>query len=325
MATLVAVLSVGVHAGAVTDAQQATPAQKADVAQKASVVRDSGDTRVAVARPADGGLGATDARAAIGARVVSREEILEAMRHSQGYALSATSNAPRLQAEVLLFLIRRAREQDPEQRPLFVGHQEWYEALLERTGLPPERAPLCARKAWEMRQDLVLDYRWERVIEEVAKGPRPRTVANVELFWRDRPGSPKKFSYDDLQSDPTLRVTQKQRIRYRLIDYADRRWYAEVSGLHGRPTSGALGLLFKVLGEARVVESRSALSADGLHIVRGRSRKLGLTRVGSATIWPDGHARMGVPRDRPDLRALVNRLKEPLEIRFRPFETLAPE
>ena len=78
---------------------------------------------------------------------------------------------------------------------------------------------------------------------------------------------------------------------------------------------------FKIAGQADG-ESRSC---DGLHIVRGRSRKLGLTRVGSATIWPDGHARMGVPRDRPDLRALVNRLKEPLEIRFRPFETLAPE
>ncbi len=247
------------------------------------------------------------------------------MRHSQGYALTATSNAPRLQAEVLLHLIRRARERDPEQRPLFVGHQEWYEAFLERTGLSSERAPLYARKAWEIGQDLVLDYRWERVIEEVVKGPRPRTVANVEIFWRDRPDSPKKFSYDDLQSDPTLRVTQKQLIRYRLVDYADRRWYADVSGLHGRPTSGALGLLFKVLGEARMVETRSALSADGLHIVRGRGRKLGLTRVGTVTVWPDGHARQGVPRNRPDLRALARLLKEPLEIRFRPFEALAPE
>lgn len=263
--------------------------------------------------------------AADGARVVSREEILQAMRHSQGYALTATSNGPRLQAEVLLRLIGRAREQDPERRPLFVGHQEWYEAFLERTGLSPERAPLYVRKAWEIGQDLVLDYRWERVVEHVVKGPRPRTVANVEIFWRDRPGRPKKLSYDDLQSDPTLRVTQKQLIRYRLVDYADRRWYADVSGLHGRPTSGPLGLLFKVLGEARVVESRSALSADGLHIVRGRGRKLGLTRVGTATVWPDGHARKGVPRGRPDLRALVRRLKEPLEIRFRPFEAPGAE
>jgi hypothetical protein len=246
------------------------------------------------------------------------------MRHSQGYALTATSNGPRLQAEVLLHLIQQARATDPERRPLYVGHQEWYEAFLERTGLPSEEAPLYVRKAWEIHQDLVLDYRWEKVVEKVLKGPRPRTVANVEIFWPAGSDVPKKFSYDDLQSDPTLRVTQKQLIRYRLVDYADRRWFAEVTGLHGRPTSGALGLLFKLLGEARVVESRSVLSADGLHIVRGRGRKLGLTRVGTATVWPDGHARKGVPRDRPDLRALVRRLKEPLEVRFRPFEPLAP-
>jgi hypothetical protein len=148
-------------------------------------------------------------------------------------------------------------------------------------------------------------------------------VANVEIFSPDVPGAPEEFSYDDLRSDPTLRVTQKRLIRYRLVEYEDRLWYAEVSGLHGRPTSGALGLLFKLLGEARVVETRTALSADGLQIVRGRGRKLGLTRTGTATVWPDGHARKGVPKDRPDLRTLVRRLKEPLEIRFRPFEPLA--
>jgi len=255
-----------------------------------------------------------------GPRAVSRQEILEAMGHSQGYALTATSNGPRLQAEVLLHLIRRAEATDPQRRPLFLGHREWYAAFLERTGLPSNGAPLYVRKAWEIGQDLVLDYRRERVIDERVKGPRPRTVANVEIFWADVPGKPKQFSYDDLRSDPTLRVTQRRRIRYRLVDYGDRLWYAEVSGLHGRPTSGALGLLFKILGEARVVETRSALSADGLNVVHGRGRKLGLTRVGTATVWPDGHARKGVPRNRPDLRALVQRLKEPLEIRFRPFE-----
>lgn len=259
------------------------------------------------------------------ARVVSRDEILEAMRLSRGYDLTATSNGPRLQVEVLLHVIRRAEKVDAERQPLRFGHREWYEAFLERTGLSPEQAPLYVQKAYEMGQDLVLDYRWERVIDEVVKGPRPTTVANVEIFWADVPGKPKQFSYEDLQSDPTLRVTQKRRIRYRLVGYADRLWYADVSGLHGRPTSGALGFLFGILGEARVVETRSVLSADGLQIVRGRGRKLGLTRVGTVTVWPDGHARKGVPRDRPDLRALVSRLKEPLEIRFQPFEALAPE
>ncbi|MCG6921678.1 MAG: hypothetical protein LJF15_11440 [Acidobacteria bacterium] len=254
------------------------------------------------------------------ARVVSRGEILEAMRRSRGYDLTATSNGARLQVEVLLHVVRRAERADPERRPLRFGHREWYAAFLERTGLAPDEAPIYVRLPFEMGQDLVIDYRRERVMEEVVQGPWPRTVANVRIFWPEVPEKPKSYSYDDLHSDPTLRVTQERLIRYRLVEYVDRVWYAEVTGLRGRPTSGALGLLFKLLGEARVVESRSAVSRDGLQIVRGRARKLLFTRVGTVTVWPDGHARQGIPKGRPDLQAIVQRLKEPLEIRFRPFE-----
>ena len=253
-------------------------------------------------------------------RVVSRDEILEAMRLSRGYDLTATTNGARLQVEVLLHVIHRAEKVDPERQPLRFGHREWYEAFLERNGLTPEEAPVYVRLPVEMEQDLVVDYRRERVIEEVVKGPQPRTVANVRIFWPDGPGKPQSFSYDDRLSDPNLRVTQKRLIRYRLVEYVDRIWYAEVAGLHGRPTTGALGLLFKLLGEGRVVESRSALSHDGLQVVCGVARKLFVTRVGTITIWPDGHARKWIPKDRPDLGTLVKRLKEPLEIRFRPME-----
>jgi hypothetical protein len=254
------------------------------------------------------------------ARVVSREEILAAMRDSRGYALTATSNGARLQVEVVLRLIEEAEATDPERRPLHIGHREWYEAFLERTQLTPEEAPIYVRLPYETGQDLVVDYRRERVIEEVVRGPRPRSVANVRIFWPEAPGAPKQFSYDDRLSDPNLRVTQKRLIRYRLVDYGDRIWYAEVNGLHGRPTSGALGLFFKLIGEARVLESRSTFSRDGLQVVHGRFKKLFITRGGTVTVWPDGHARQGTPRDRPDLRSLERRLKEPLEIRFRPFD-----
>jgi hypothetical protein len=253
-------------------------------------------------------------------RVVSRGEILEAMHLSRGYDLTATANGARLQVEVLLRCIRRAEEIDPERRPLRFGHREWYEAFLERTGLTPDEAPIYVRRPFEVGQDLVADYRRERVLDEVRKGPRPRTVANVRIFWPDTPDRPESFSYEDLLSDPHLRVTQKRLIHYRLVEYPDRIWYAEVTGLHGRPTSGALGLLFTLIGEARVVESRSAFSRDGLQVVRGRGRKLFLTRIGTVTVWPDGHARKGIPEGRPDLRVLAKRLKEPLEIRFRPME-----
>jgi hypothetical protein len=253
-------------------------------------------------------------------RAVSRGQILEAMGRSRGYNLTATSNGARLQAEVLLRLIHKAEKVDHEQRPLLVGHDEWYEAFLERTHLTPEKVPLYVRLPHEVGQDILVDYRRDRVIDEVIQGPRPTTVANVEISWPDLAGKPAQYSYDDLLSDPRLRVTQKRLIRYRLVDYGDRLWYADVSGLYGRPTSGPLGLLFRLVGEARVVESRSAFSRDGLQIVRGWGRKLLLSRIGIVTVWPDGHAKMGVPPGRPDLLALARLLSEPLEIRFQPFD-----
>ena len=254
-------------------------------------------------------------------RSVGREEILAGMSRCQGYALTATANGARLQVEVLLHLIREASAADPTRRPLRVGHREWFEAFLERTGLAPEEAPLYVRLPHEIGQDLVLDYRRERVVEEVRVGPEPKTVANVRISWPDTPGSPDTFSYDDRLADPNLRVTQKRVITYRLVDYGDRIWYAEVQGLYGRPTTGGLGMLFRLIGEARMVETRTALSSDGLMVVRGHGKKLFIDREGIVTVWPDGRTRMGVPDGRPDLVALATRLNEPLEIRFRPLET----
>jgi hypothetical protein len=252
-------------------------------------------------------------------RVVPTERILAAMENVRAYELTATANGPRLQADVVLELLREASREDPERRPLFVGHREWYEAFLRRTGLPPSGVPIYVRRPYEVGQDLVVDYRRELVVDSVVQGPAPRLAANVRIFWAKAPGKPDEYSYDDTQSRPTLRVTQKRLITYRLVDYADRLWYAELTGLHGRPTSGALGLLFDVIGEARVEESRSAFAPDGFQVVRGRASKWGFDRTANVTVWPDGHADEGVPPGRPDLAALAARLREPLAIRFRPL------
>lgn len=252
-------------------------------------------------------------------RVVPTERLLEAMREVRAYDLTATANGPRLQADVVLRLIHEAEAQDPQRLPLFVGHREWYEAFLARTGLAPSKAPLYVRRPYEVGQDLVVDYRRELVVEAVLQGPAPRMAANVRIFWAKAPGQPDEYSYDDTQSSPNLRVTQKRLITYRLVDYADRLWYADVAGLYGRPTSGALGVLFDLIGEARVEESRSAFVPDGLQVVRGRASKWGFDRTETMTVWPDGHADQGVPAGRPDLLALQARLAEPLAIRFRPL------
>jgi len=257
-----------------------------------------------------------------GVERVSREAIVAAMRESRGYDLTATTNGPRLLAEVLLRLIRQAEARDVAHRPLWIGHHEWYEAFLERTGLAPQDAPLYVMLAYEVGQDVLVDSRRERVVAEVLEGPEPLTVANVHIFWSDAAGKPDSYSYDDTLSNPDLHVTQKRDIRYRLVDYGDRLWNAEVTGLYGRPTSGPLGLLFDVLGEVQVLESRSAVATDGIQVDRAQGRKLSITRDATVTIWPDGRADKGVPEDRPDLRALEARLEEPLGIRFVPLVDL---
>lgn len=252
-------------------------------------------------------------------RTVTREEIAQAMRESRGYDLTATANGPRLQAEVLVRLIRDAQARDPERRPLLLGHREWFEAFLERTGLTESSAPLYARLSYQIGQDVQIDYRREKVIEAVVQGPEPTVVANVRVCWPSAPGAPSSYSYEDVLSQPHLRVTQKRLITYRLVVYPDRVWYAEVHGLRGRPTSGALGVLFDLIGEARVVESRSAFSDDGYQVVRGEARKAFIDKTETVTVRPNGHAERGVPRNRADLQALEARLKEPLGIRFRPL------
>ncbi len=251
--------------------------------------------------------------------VVPTQRLLEAMNEVRAFDLTATANGPRLQADVVLRLVHAAMLQDPERRPLFVGHREWFEAFLARTGLPPSKAPLYVRRPYEVGQDLVVDYREGAVVDAVLQGPHPRLAANVRIFWEKRPGQPDQYSYDDTLSRPNLRVTQGRLITYRLVQYEDRLWYTEVSGLHGRPTSGALGALFALIGEARVVESRSAILPDGMQVVRGRATKWGFDRTETITLWPDGHADRGVPPGRPDLQALEERLQQPLAIRFRPL------
>jgi hypothetical protein len=253
-------------------------------------------------------------------RLVAKEEILAAMQRSRGYELRATANGPRVQAEVLLRLIADAERSDPARRPLLFRHAEWYAAFLERAQLTPAQAPLYARLAHDIGQDLVADWRRERVIDQVLGGPAPVRAANVCIWWEDAPGKPDVLAYDDDLSDPKLRVSQSRLITYRLVDYGDRVWYAEVEGLRGRPTSGALGAIFAIIGETTVVESWSATAPDGTMVARGRGRKWWFDRTETVTVLPSGRGDRGVPPGRPDLAALEARLKEPLAIRFRPLD-----
>ncbi len=260
------------------------------------------------------GLAAEPAR-----QVVGREELLVAMRLSQGFDPTATANGARLQAEVLLRLAQAALTRAPQGPPLFIDHATWFEALLARVGVAPERAPLYARLAHEHGQDTEVDYRAGAVIETLVEGPAPRLAANVTISWPARAGAAEQFQYEDALSSPRLEVTMKRVITYRLVDYGDMLLYAEIQGLRGRPTTGVLGALFNLLGEVPIVENRMALSSDGLQISRGRAKKGLIDVTTTVTLHPDGRAEKGLPAGRPDLVALEERLKRRLKIAYKPF------
>jgi hypothetical protein len=133
---------------------------------------------------------AAPAGAPPGVRTVSQEEIAEAMAASQGYNLLATTNGPRFQSEVVLRLARRASERDAGRTPLFLGHGEWFRAYLERTGLTADKAPVFIRLPHQHGQDMIVDYRGEKVLGRAPPPAVPRLAANVCIWWPRRPGSP---------------------------------------------------------------------------------------------------------------------------------------
>jgi hypothetical protein len=253
------------------------------------------------------------------ARPVSQAEILEAMRASRGFDPTATTNGARFQAEVILRLARQARARDPQGPPLFLGHEEWFAAFLARTGLSAEKAPAFVRLPHEFGQDMDVDYRADRVFREVTEGPRPELALNVRIWWplsRDRPSH---YSYDDTLSTPQLRVTNSRLITYRLLDFGDLVAFQEIEGLLGRPTSGVLGLLFKVIGEGRVEENRMAIASDGLQIARARARKAFFEVATTVTVYPDGRTEKDLPPGRRDLLEIEAKLKRPWKASYQPL------
>ncbi len=203
-------------------------------------------------------------------QLVSQQEILEAMRLPVGYDPTATTNAARFQADVLLHLARQAKARDPRGQPLLLRRSDWFQAFLTRTGRTVENAPTYALLSYQHAQDIVVEYRTDRVIRRVEEGATPELALNVMLWWEPTSDAPDRYSYLDSLSTPTLSVTNKSVITYRLLDMGDMVVYDQIEGLAGRPTSGALGLLFRIMGEGSVVWSRTAIAPDGVQVTRAR-------------------------------------------------------
>ena len=242
-------------------------------------------------------------------------DVLDAIARRHGYDLLATANGGRLQAEVLLDLARIAQEKRPDGPPLLIGHDEWFRALTQMAGIPAERAPIYTRLAWQNKQDVLVEYRPSRVVREVVKGPAPRLALDVTISWPAGQGAPSEYSYEDTQSTPHLKVTDKRVITYHLLDFGDMIVLDQIEGLTGRPTSGALGVLFSVIGEGRIVEYRMAITPDGLQVSRGRARKAFFEVATTLTVRPDGRTEKGIPPE-PRFRDIETRLTAPLEIRY---------
>src|SRR5262249_31366714 len=240
------------------------------------------------------------------------------MRASSGYERLTPTNGGPLPADGRLRLCRRAREHAPDGPPLLVRHDDWFRALLEVTGVSADRAPLYAQLAHRYRQDVVTEYAVGRVVREVVKGRPPLLALNVTISWPEVPGAPDEYSYEDNSATPHVEVTDHRVIRYRLLDFGDMIAFEEMEGISGRPTTGALGLLFKMIGNGRLVEYRQAIAPNGVLVSRGRAKKGFFDVSTTLTVQPDGRAEKGTPSD-PALIAIEQRLMQPLEIRYWPF------
>jgi len=242
------------------------------------------------------------------------------MQSQSGYDPTVTTNVARFQAAVLLRLAEEAMVKHSAGTALFIGHQEWFDAFLRRTGLTKSTAPAYARLAYEHKQDQLINFGPGRVIERIEEGTVPLLAINVIVGWPPTAELPSRYSFNDTLSTPKLKVTNHREITYRLLDFGDMIVYDDLEGLTGRPTSGILGLLFSLIGEGRVVQSRITITLDGLQINRVQAARGPFSVEETVTVKPDGVSQKGLPENRPDLLTVETRLKRALTIKYKPLE-----
>ena len=254
---------------------------------------------------------------------VPRAELAAEMRTaavSHGdYDLLATTNWTRFQSALYLQLVRNAMEREPLGGMLFIPSADLFWEFLSVSGLvDPKGAPTHLLWSLHLAQGTHLEYGLDSIVRSVLKGAQPILVVNVRIGWPDRPDGTEKYSFIDTLSVPELRVTNHQEITFRMLDFGEMVVYDKVEGASGRPLSGVLGALFKVIGEGDVKWARAGISEDGIQVVRAQAKKL-FTKTATVTVLPDGVAEKDTPDDRPDLAAIAARLKEDLDLEYYPY------
>lgn len=250
------------------------------------------------------------------APVRAREhDVAVAMRAEQalGYDLRATSNAARLQAEVILRLARAAHARDSLGPPFVIGADTYQAAFVEVTGVAVDALPVFIRMASRYGEHLLIEHRRGRVLDAVVDGPAPLLVVRVRGGWAG--GGPSRYAFEDSTSSPTMRVIHDRDTRFTIADYGDMVTHDEFRGLHGRATSGVLGTLMAALGDASVTRSRFAIADDGTQVLRGTVRKI-VSFTRTVVVLSDGRTTTGVPDTRQDLVRIEQRLQQRLTLRY---------
>lgn len=258
-----------------------------------------------------------------GVHVLPREEIVRAMRaqRSMGYNLLATANGARFNAGVILDVARAASRRDPLQTAIVLDHRDYFEAYLQVTGIAADDAPAFIRVAHQHGEDQYVDYRAQKVIKRI--GQSPDFAVNVVTGWT---GGPERYSYEDRSSKPSLSVTHERITSYRLLDFGDMILFDDIQGISGRALDGLLGMIFKLIGDARAVRSFIAIAPDGMQVTLTTGRK-GFAFTTSATVDLLGRGDKGVPAKRKDLKRIEARLvkayREPAP-QYVPIDRAAP-
>ncbi len=231
------------------------------------------------------------------------------------YDPTATPNGVRYQIDVIVYLLENVVKQNHESTeeiiPLLIGYEEWYQAF-KSVNCRGQDVPEYVERAYEFKQNMVIDYNRNKVIKETYDTDIPYLAANITLFWDSQE---KSFSYKDLESKPPLKVIYERVITYRFLKYKEDNLVVcdQIVGLKGKALKGFL----RIFGKAHMIQYRTLAVKDGPQYVLVEVRKFRWL-FGSKTdmtITPDGETLEGVPeKEKQRLRRKVNIQYEPLKL-----------
>jgi len=246
-------------------------------------------------------------------RLVPADELRSVIASIAGYDITATTNQGRFVADVLLKLAAEFSVRDAEGPPFEIAPEDFFDAVVAVAGITADDMPVGFRRAREVGQVFTVDYRRTRVLADEAGENDIKQALAVSVRWPD--DGPDYYEFEDTNASPSILVRYQREVDYRLIRLSDRVLYDAVEGLSGRPTSGGLGALFRLLGRAQIQSSHFAVAEDQTLVAYTRGQRLFPFSV-LATVNPDGTTSRGVPADRDDLQAIAARLATQPDLRY---------